>query len=227
MSMFAKISLAGVVACCCLAAADYVGANSRQPSAGAISFYAVPLMCPAARGLGCGSRAKPMLLELERTEAISEAWLDHSGEMLAIVWSESSSAVQRASALKQIADKHEVSLDEITGPAREGSITAFRSGNGWHRGSDVDRLSEQEALVIANRLLKRTALEAPSSKGKADAIRPELTESLRQLLVGTMPSMEECREKLTKIGRKHFNEAELSAFEHAFERGYRPIDSEQ
>jgi hypothetical protein len=168
-----------------------------------------------------------MLLELERTEAIQEAWLDHSGETLAIVWSENSSAAQRATALKQIADKHEVSLDEMTGQARETSITAFRSGKGWHRGSDVDRLSEEEALVITNRLLDRTAVEAPSAKSKADAIRPELTDTIRQLLVGEMPSMEECREKLTKIGQKHFNEAELTAFEHAFEKGYRPIGAEQ
>lgn len=227
MSMFAKIGLAAVVACCCLAAADYVGAKNTQPPADAVSFYSVPLMCPAARGLGCGSRAKPMLLELERTEAITEAWLDHSGATLAIVWSDSSSAAQRAGALKQIADKHDVPLDEITGPARESSITAFRSGKGWHRGSDVDRLSEQEALVIANRLLDRTAVEAPSSKSKADAIRPELTEIVRQFLVGTMPSVEECREKLTTIGRKHFNKAELTAFEHAFEKGYRPIAGEE
>jgi hypothetical protein len=227
MSMFAKIGLAAVVACCCLTAADYVSATNRQMSDDAVSFYSVPLMCPAARGLGCGSRAKPMLLELEQTEAITEAWLDHTGETLAIVWSDSTSAAQRATALKQIADKHDVPLDEITGAARETSISAFRSGKGWHRGSDVDRLSEQEAVVIANRLLNRMAVEAPSSKSKADAIRPELTDTLRQVLVGTMPSMEECREKLTKIGRKHFNEAELSAFEHAFEKGYRPIAGEQ
>lgn len=227
MSMFAKIGLAAVVACCCLTAADYVNATNPRPAHDAVSFYSVPLMCPAARDLGCGSRAKPMLLELERTEAITEAWLDHSGETLAIVWSDKSSAAQRATALKRIADKHEVSLDEISGAARRSSITAFRSGKGWHRGADVDRLSEEEAVVIANRLLDRTAAEAPSSKSKADAIRPELTETLRQLLVGTMPSMEECREKLTKIGRKHFNEAEFTAFEHAFEKGYRPIAGEQ
>jgi hypothetical protein len=39
--------------------------------------------------------------------------------------------------------------------------------------------------------------------------------------------MEECREKLTKIGRQHVSEAELSACEHAFEQGYRPIGAEQ
>jgi hypothetical protein len=227
MSIFPKILLGAVVACCCLAAADYVDAKNAQMPDGAISFYSVPLMCPAARGLGCGSRAKPMLLELERTEAIQEAWLDHSGETLAIVWNESSSAAQRATALKQIADKHEVSLDEMTGQARETSVTAFRTGKGWHRGSDVDRLSEEEALVITNRLLDRTAVEAPSAKSKSDAIRTELTEMIRQLLVGEMPSMEECREKLTKIGQKHFNKAELTAFEHAFEKGYRPIGAER
>ena len=42
-----------------------------------ISFYRVPLACPAANNLGCGSAAKPVLLALEKKDTIQEAWLDH------------------------------------------------------------------------------------------------------------------------------------------------------
>jgi len=35
-----------------------------------ISFYEVPLVCGAAPEIGCGSRAKPVLLEMEKNSAV-------------------------------------------------------------------------------------------------------------------------------------------------------------
>src|SRR5258708_16867020 len=52
----------------------------------AITFYKTPLVCNAAPTIGCGSRAKPVLLEMEKNPAVKEAWLNRSGTMLAIVW---------------------------------------------------------------------------------------------------------------------------------------------
>jgi hypothetical protein len=54
-------------------------------SADRVTFYEVPLACPAARNLGCGSAAKPILLGLEKRPTVQEAWLDHAGTTLAIV----------------------------------------------------------------------------------------------------------------------------------------------
>ena len=51
-----------------------------------ITFYDVPLVCGAAPSIGCGSRAKPLLLDLERQPAIKEAWLNRTGTVVAIVW---------------------------------------------------------------------------------------------------------------------------------------------
>jgi len=60
-------------------------ADAAKISANLVSFYEVPLACPAARGLGCGSAAKPVLQALEKKHSIQEAWLDHPGTILAIV----------------------------------------------------------------------------------------------------------------------------------------------
>jgi hypothetical protein len=38
-----------------------------------VSFYSVPLACPAARGLGCGSAAKPVLRTLEKKKTIQDS----------------------------------------------------------------------------------------------------------------------------------------------------------
>src|SRR5260370_2850985 len=50
-----------------------------------VSVYEVPLACPAARNLGCGSAAKPVLVALEKKKLVQEAWLDHQGTTLARV----------------------------------------------------------------------------------------------------------------------------------------------
>ncbi|HXL57683.1 MAG TPA: hypothetical protein VN958_15590, partial [Chitinophagaceae bacterium] len=51
-----------------------------------ISFYEVPLVCSADPDIGCGSRSKPALLELEKNPSVKEAWLNREGTILAIVW---------------------------------------------------------------------------------------------------------------------------------------------
>src|SRR6516225_386242 len=53
-----------------------------------ITFYDVPLVCGAAPAIGCGSRAKPLLIDLEQQTAIEEAWLNRAGTIVAIVWSD-------------------------------------------------------------------------------------------------------------------------------------------
>src|ERR1700737_2137115 len=59
-------------------------ADTAKSSPNLVAFYEVPLACPAARGLGCGSAAKPVLQALEKKSSIQEAWLDHPGTTLAI-----------------------------------------------------------------------------------------------------------------------------------------------
>jgi hypothetical protein len=52
-----------------------------------VSMFAVPFKCEAAPQIGCGSISKPILLELEGNPAISEAWLNRTGTILAVVGS--------------------------------------------------------------------------------------------------------------------------------------------
>lgn len=230
MPLFAKpVALAIIVllACCCLWVAQIALAEETPVNADQVDFYRVPLMCPAARGLGCGMRAKPILIELERASPVAEAWLDHGGETLAVIWTSKSLSAERTALLANISKQHSVQLTHLTSQARDASLTSFRSRQGWHRGADVDRLSEQEAEVIADRLIARTINKAPSAKPKMGALRPTLTDTIREQLVGGMPSTAECREKLMTAARPHLNEGELSAFVSAFELGYRPVGDEK
>jgi hypothetical protein len=191
------------------------------------SFYEVPLACPAARGLGCGSAAKPLLLDLEGTSLVDEAWLDQSGMTMAIVWARDATSGDRKTALTAVTEARGVSIEELTGEGRATAAAGFASGKGWHRGADVDRLSEQEALVITDRLLGRLAAKAPSAKAKTAMLRQDMSEAIRQLLVGECASMSECRDKLLAVARRQLDPTEQAALTEAIEAGYRPIGQER
>jgi mercuric ion transport protein len=50
-----------------------------------VSFYGAPLVCHAAPSIGCGSKAKFMLVDLEKnTDAIEGAWLNRTGTVVAV-----------------------------------------------------------------------------------------------------------------------------------------------
>ena len=66
-----------------VAAVAFAQTSSARISADQLSFYDVPLACPAARGLGCGSAPRPVLQALEKKSSIQEAWLDHAGRFTA------------------------------------------------------------------------------------------------------------------------------------------------
>ena len=63
-----------------------------------VSLLEVPLRCEAAPEIGCGSRSKPILLELERESIIREAWLNDTGTVLAVVGTEGSTRESRSKA---------------------------------------------------------------------------------------------------------------------------------
>ncbi|MBI4657582.1 MAG: hypothetical protein HY735_01825 [Verrucomicrobia bacterium] len=88
--------------CCPLASGDD-GKPTANPSR--VSLFQVPLKCPAAPQIGCGSRAKPILLELERDSNITEAWLNGAGTVLAVVGAESSTRESRVKTVQSLLEK--------------------------------------------------------------------------------------------------------------------------
>src|SRR5438552_17167690 len=71
--------------CGLIAGAD-VKASREGTSKKDVSVYQVPWRCPAALQIGCGSHAKPILLELEQNPGVTEAWLNRQGTAVAVVW---------------------------------------------------------------------------------------------------------------------------------------------
>jgi mercuric ion binding protein len=66
------------------AAAAKLTATASSPDR--VTLFQVPLMCPAVKGLGCGGKARPYMAQLEQNPKVAEAWLNHPGTVLAVVW---------------------------------------------------------------------------------------------------------------------------------------------
>ena len=145
-----------------------------------ITFYNVPLVCGAAPDIGCGSRAKPALLEMEQSAAIEEAWLNHQGTMYAIVWKEKD---QTKKVAKPIFEKHFIGFDRAGKQETEQLMIAFREKGKWLRAGQVDELSLIEAGRLAEDAVWFLVEDNTINAEEAELIRQDVEIYFRTELV--------------------------------------------
>jgi len=194
-----------------------------------VSLYRIALCCRAAPGLGCGSRAKPVLLELERNPAVAEAWLNRSGTLLAVV---GKITYPRSAFLQSLLDRHWLNGKALRGKERASALGGFLSGAGWYRGTEVDRLSEKEAEIIAARLVRRLRARFPLSDDKAEALRPAFAKVCTHELIHHPPKPEKTRREriareIVEAGRQHLDEKQVAVLQRVVAAGYRPLRNEK
>jgi len=213
-----------------LCASIHLGASrtafcAEKPSGAAsvrldnVSFYKVPLVCPAAPHIGCGSASKPLLLELERSDVVSEAWLNRAGTVMAIVWTGQSKPRHRAKTLKAILKERDITATEFGGEQKEQILKDFRSGNGWYRGADVDRLSEEEAGIIAERWIGRFREKISLTDEKGKILQEAMTAQIKRQLTGKA-TREETRAEILKIARQNLDEKDVQVLLENFGGGF-------
>ena len=192
-----------------------------MPKLHRVSFYEVPLVCPAAPQIGCGSASKPLLLELEHSKVVSEAWLNRAGTILAVVWNEQSKPRQRSKALKSILKQKEIEAKELAGDPKEKALKDFQSESGWYRGADVDRLSEEEAGIMAGRLIRKIRSVVILTDQNSKTMQEQFTQILTRRLTGELPDRDSTEKEVLKICRQYLNEQEVSRLQEAL-KGFRP-----
>ncbi len=163
------ISISGL---CCLTFASFAASSfTTARSNDIISFHQVNLVCSAATDIGCGSRSKPILLELEKEEDIKEAWLNRSGTIVAIVWE--SGAKAAAETVPMVFKKHGKTIEIVEGAAHQKQLGSFRSDK-WYRGAEVDQLSMEEAGRIASQFVDPLVAGGILSKEDAPKMHAEV-----------------------------------------------------
>jgi len=202
--------------------------NDTAISPDRLTFYEVPLICPAAPEIGCGSRSKPILIQLEREKPVAEAWLNRPGTMIAVVWKPESKRKDRIAAFKAVSEKEELKARELDRGEKAKALKNFLAREGWHRGSDVDRLSEEEAGIIAARLVGRIQAKVSVSDEKAKAIWSEFTGVLKRRFLGTQEKDEQdTEESLLNVLRSHLDEKDVAMLKETLPRSLSPLPGEK
>src|SRR3989441_2389772 len=204
-------------------------ANAADALAGVtadrISVFKAPLVCPAAPQIGCGSASKPILLDLERQPVVLEAWLNRAGTIISVVWKPDSDAETRRNVAAELKEDH---ATELEGKSRDNAVKNFLSGKGWYRGADVDRLSEEEADIIAARLVRWMQAKTALPKDKAEGLQHAFSDTLRKDLTGKSVGPN----RLEDVAREYLDQEQIKILkeaikdEVAIENGERPVPKE-
>jgi hypothetical protein len=114
------------------------------------------------------------------------------------------------------------------GKSRDVSVKDFQSGKGWYRGADVDRLSEEEADIIAARLVRWVQAKSSLPNDKAEGLQRAFAETLRRDLTGKSTAPK----RLENVAREYLDEEQIRTlkeaikYEQAIENGEKPVPKE-
>ncbi len=192
-------------------------------TASTVSFFKVSLQCLAAPQIGCGSVSKPILLQLEKEQGVLEAWLNRAGTIIAVVWKPESDAEMLRNVTTELKEAHAM---EIQGESRDEALKDFLSGKSWYRGADVDRLSEEEAGIIAARWVRRVQAKTALAKDRAEGLQRALSDSLRKDLTGESARQNQEPPRLEDVAREYLDQDQVRFLSEAIEKGVRPLPNE-
>ncbi|WP_295235000.1 mercuric transport protein MerTP [Sediminibacterium sp.] len=124
---------------------DFMSANNTG-----VSFYEAPLVCHAAPSIGCGSKAKFMLVDLENyNDAVEGAWLNKTGTVVAVKWNTKTGENKKGEIIKTVSNNHNIELTTLAETEAASYTKSFPNSSEWFKGKEVDKLSKEEAGIIA------------------------------------------------------------------------------
>lgn len=206
-----------------------------------ITFYKVPLACPAAPEIGCGSKARPVLTQIEqKKDIVAEAWLNKAGTVVGVVWKEGVSPEVRLAAMGSVFRSAGMEAPILIGPEQDGLLQSFQQKAGWYKGSEVRHLSLEESKIIAERLVNRVKRRISLPEDRVQVLQAELFNALKdrisksyapQLINETSQESRDLKKALetdlVEAGRKHLSAAELPALRKAIALGLRPLPEDR
>jgi len=86
--------------------------------------------------------------------------------------------LKKSKIIKTVLEQKQISVNELTGSARQHALKDFRSGSDWYRSEAVDRLSEAEAGIIAARLVRRVQAKTTLTGDKAEGLQRSIADAL-------------------------------------------------
>lgn len=213
---------------CKRAEAEAAASMTPEPStvpASRVSFFEVGLVCKAAPKIGCGSKAKPVLLVLSANSRVAGAWLNEAGTRLAIGWKEGATPLT-SDQLDAVLDPHGVALQAVSHEMRDELRASFASNAGWLDAASVGRLSEQEAGIIAARLVRRILAKSSVDSQQAESLRVAFEQSFLDRFKGNATTAE-IADELVRVATTIVDAPTLAAVRDVVALGYRPLANEE
>jgi len=206
--------------------------NGRAEAIGDVmSFFEVPVVCAAAPCIGCGTLAKPILLEIERDGPVREAWLNRKATVLAVVWAGRSETRAGTERVVSILRHRSLNATKLEGSGLRQAIATFGPRHDWYRATDLDRLSEEEAGVIAARLVRRLGGKVSLTRDQENRLIEAMSEACVRILTNaTATTLSERSDEISSAvriaGRDLLDDSGLAALEEVVALGHRPLPGE-
>jgi len=188
-----------------------------------VTLFQVPLTCPAVKGLGCGGKARPFMAGLEKRTEVAEAWLNHPGTLLAVVWKEPQQSAHASGLVGSLFKAKGLSVTALAGSPLAVALQDFAARSGWYRGQDVNRLSEQEGLVFTERMAKRVESRTKLAAAASTALRADLRKFCIDWLVGQGGRETKV---LLDLAAKYLDPAQRRVYEVALKEGFQALPGE-
>jgi len=192
-----------------------------------VIFYKVPMVCGEASDIGCGSRSKPVLIELKSLDKVKEAWLNRAGTMIAVVGGPSiRDGAELSAIVEPVFRKNDVPAKyvELRGQ-RDILLAEFRSEGKWYEGTDVDKLSMEEAGRIAERVAGDAAKAGLINDKEAAAIKSDAESYFKKELLNIRTCSESdstgarCQGDVYNIFREHIGKERADKVRQMYEAG--------
>jgi copper chaperone CopZ len=129
---------------------DFMSASNTD-----VSFYDAPLVCHAAPSIGCGSKAKFLLIDLEKYDnEVEGAWLNKTGTVVAVKWNPNTDDTKKTEIIKAVSSSHNIELSPMISTEATNYAKTFPNSSQWFKGKEVDNLSKEEAQIIAKNTIE-------------------------------------------------------------------------
>jgi hypothetical protein len=196
-----------------------------------VTFYRVLLVCEAASHVGCGTLAKPVVLAIEAETGVLEAWLNREGTLLAVVWPDSSAHRHSSDKVLVILTRYGLMASELPKSERLEPLKSFASGRDWYRPTGLGGLSDEEARVIAARIIARLRGKMPMALDQAMRLETAISVACARVLpdVSTTSSSVrryEIASAILDAGRAMLGDLDFVIFSEAVALGHRALPDE-
>lgn len=182
------------------------------------SLYKVSLVCGAATDIGCGSRSKPILKELNKHSEISSSYLNRTGTIIMIVWDDLKTPNHEL--IKSILDSHGTSIyNDLIGTGKD-ILNDFDIAF-WYSDKEIDQLSLEEggriASQLVNQLLEMKIISFEDSKKMFLELKEFIGNDLVNLkditLLSTTEFYDRWEEKIASVGNKYVKKGGMPEIE--------------